>query len=1266
QEEIAVNPRSTSFYKAMTLSLGAVLILDKDATPFTRIWCCFEESIAVEERKTGTPLLLDVAATDSSNQAYVITDGLAAAEARQMPLLGFLAKSLREANFPTLLAQKGLGIDISKAKASQAEDKTRILNCIRMPHARTKELTEVAPLQDRNYFAVNQALAAHFALALWFGFVAQGHDTNDLLRALAADSSRHVVELSFTGCRGFTNDSLRQLLRHLPRQLRTLRLDLGFSGIESWDFEEMPPLEQLTLRFTGSRLADVSGLPRMLDTEHRLAQSLRSLHLWFSNLPSLVELGSWEPLAKLQLEELVLQLDHCGQVLPEAKQSLYDCVKRLKSSQRGLDLRLMIEGVTELSWHSWWRPGCQQAIQEVELADSKAVDHVDIDDSSESGSATCAPFPCSHSSCNEFHENMHGFCNKHRLRRHSWKLASCCQTAWHWTELILLFAMQAASEIERPIALAAILLSLYPVACLSMEESVGVPWAVTCTSLGATVLCSLVTTSLRLDRMRVQALNLCLATETSYSQVLQLPDSPSMAMGSSFPAQKLHSLQVPTVPTMGCGFADPRDLRQQSSDLSEIFLGAQRHLHLLRKAMNLALPDATVKMKLLTSLSDEEQQSPQKVVDALQCKLICKNMLDVQQSFNGLKDRINSEEVSSLRIAAVRDTFAEMNESSCHKCCQVVLEVDNYYASVFLMDFNLTRLENQRSDVTKLAEHFGLLDDFISKWETSMRLRNYVPDMRRPLVFAGTTLLQIVSLVVSLFMAVQYFLRYADRIRSHLPGFLLDALLLDREESGETILQATCLALPYLVLVVVFIQQLRRWKIGKKRPQPTQVLYEKYFGLRGTYYPVKVAVLQGFTVLVQAFGKISLLSGLVTFAQHKADASAIRLLTAGFWMFFVLLCWNSVYPLVLLVFPTPWTRIGAALTDAVLDLGYILTYLGMVLVAMLRLQTASDAWGNFGEDLTLSFSNRISPVFAFPTDFLGYAAVYTNLAHACCVAHVLQRTNWNLPVQSRSQRQQHKCLPRLFGAFLSMGLLVMLTVLVIKQEGFPMTHGKNMKCFPCQCSKSAGSDGLQVYSCSLAAVLRQQQVNLAGKNITSIDPKALSSLGCRLQRLSLSNNTLIHLPPNLFAGLGCLEQLDLTRTKLQELHDDAFRGLEKLKLLTMSDNELSHLSAMVLRQMPLLEQLLLGGKSDEKTHRRIVEGNRITELGAIFGHNAALQVIDFSENQLMQIDAAAFSGLRALKTLKLRSNKMITIPAVQGLAKLQTLELYGNKISRLS
>eukprot|EP00435_Cladocopium_sp_Y103_P005523 s3126_g1.t2 len=240
--------------------------------------------------------------------AHVITDGLAAAEERQMPLLGFLAKSLREANFPTLLAQKGLGVDIAQANASKADDRTRILNSVRRPQARTKELADVAPLQDTNYSAVtlgldrNQALAAHFALASWFGFVAQGHDTSDLLDALAADSSRQMVELS------------------------------------------------------------------------------------------LVELGSWEPLAKLQLEELVLQVNSCN-VSIEARQ--YACVKELKSAQRGLDLRLRIEGVAEWSWsRSWWR--CQmESIQEVEMVGSKAVD-VDIDNDLEGIDIDCgsgrAPF----------------------------------------------------------------------------------------------------------------------------------------------------------------------------------------------------------------------------------------------------------------------------------------------------------------------------------------------------------------------------------------------------------------------------------------------------------------------------------------------------------------------------------------------------------------------------------------------------------------------------------------------------------------------------------------------------------------------------------------------------------------------------------------------------------------------------------------------------------------------------------------------------------
>ena len=46
------------------------------------------------------PLLLDVAASENG-RAHVITDGLVGAEQKMMPLLGFLAKSRREAEFPT-------------------------------------------------------------------------------------------------------------------------------------------------------------------------------------------------------------------------------------------------------------------------------------------------------------------------------------------------------------------------------------------------------------------------------------------------------------------------------------------------------------------------------------------------------------------------------------------------------------------------------------------------------------------------------------------------------------------------------------------------------------------------------------------------------------------------------------------------------------------------------------------------------------------------------------------------------------------------------------------------------------------------------------------------------------------------------------------------------------------------------------------------------------------------------------------------------------
>ena len=57
----------------------------------------------------------------------------------------------------------------------------------------------------------------------------------------------------------------------------------------------------------------------------------------------------------------------------------------------------------------------------------------------------------------------------------------------------------------------------------------------------------------------------------------------------------------------------------------------------------------------------------------------------------------------------------------------------------------------------------------------------------------------------------------------------------------------------------------------------------------------------------------------------------------------------------------------------------------------------------------------------------------------------------------------------------------------------------------------------------------------------------------------------------------------------------------------------------LLRPMPALEQLLLGGKSDDKGHR-IVDGNELSILPQeLLQHSPRLQVLDLSENKLSSL-----------------------------------------------
>ena len=127
------------------------------------------------------------------------------------------------------------------------------------------------------------------------------------------------------------------------------------------------------------------------------------------------------------------------------------------------------------------------------------------------------------------------------------------------------------------------------------------------------------------------------------------------------------------------------------------------------------------------------------------------------------------------------------------------------------------------------------------------------------------TMLRMVSAVLSLYLAAQYFLRYGPPLE--LPVALERLFVFNMTSSTESQikeqdedlwpwLHGIIYSLPYLVLAGLLSYDIcccRNFSTWKK---PTQEVYDRYFGLRGSHYTWKVAILQGLTVLLQTLGKL--------------------------------------------------------------------------------------------------------------------------------------------------------------------------------------------------------------------------------------------------------------------------------------------------------------------------------------------------------------------------------------------------------------------------
>ena len=110
------DPRDTPFFKAMQLCDGVLVILDKDAIVFTRIWCGFEQATVAQGKK----LLLDIA-TVHNGEPELLTDGFAydthGLEDDDEETNMFI-KASREKHFPVALLEKAYTIQVELGKAS--------------------------------------------------------------------------------------------------------------------------------------------------------------------------------------------------------------------------------------------------------------------------------------------------------------------------------------------------------------------------------------------------------------------------------------------------------------------------------------------------------------------------------------------------------------------------------------------------------------------------------------------------------------------------------------------------------------------------------------------------------------------------------------------------------------------------------------------------------------------------------------------------------------------------------------------------------------------------------------------------------------------------------------------------------------------------------------------------------------------------------------------------------------------------------------------
>ena len=135
-------------------------------------------------------------------------------------------KAVREVHFPLAVATTALATNLQGAKASQEDDRRRILNTI---VGRSDELLAMPLASHPKYDELNNTLRGRFAAATLDPLLKAEQPIEVCLKALRSSGMR-TLSLNFKGCPGFSAAAL-QVFESLPEGV--VALDLARAGIES-------------------------------------------------------------------------------------------------------------------------------------------------------------------------------------------------------------------------------------------------------------------------------------------------------------------------------------------------------------------------------------------------------------------------------------------------------------------------------------------------------------------------------------------------------------------------------------------------------------------------------------------------------------------------------------------------------------------------------------------------------------------------------------------------------------------------------------------------------------------------------------------------------------------------------------------------------------------------------------------------------------------------------------------------------------------------